>query len=48
MANKKLRKAIKLLIEQYDHSKASEYVHDPIAHALYHTWKQMEEKYNGR
>lgn len=38
-----LLKAIKLLIKQYDHSKASEYVHSPVAHALYHTWKQVDK-----
>lgn len=40
-----LLKAIKLLIKQYAHSKASDYVHSPVAHALFHTWKQVE---NGR
>lgn len=39
-----LRKAIELLIKQYDRSKASEYVHSPVAHALYHTWKQVDER----
>ena len=41
--DKKLLKAIKLLIKQYEHSKNSEYVHNPVAHALYHTWKQVDE-----
>ena len=41
--DKELLKAIKLLIKQYDRSKASDYVHDPVAHALYHTWKQVDE-----
>ena len=40
--DKKLLKAIKLLIKQYEHSKNSEYVHSPVAHALYHTWKQVD------
>lgn len=39
-----LMKAIKLLIKQYSHSKASDYVYNPIAHALYHTWKQVDER----
>lgn len=43
-----LRKAIKMLIKQYEHSKNSEYVHSPIAHAFYHTWKQLERDGNGR
>ena len=42
--DKELLRAIKLLIKQYEHSKNSEYVHSPVAHALYHTWKQVEEK----
>ena len=37
--DKELLRAIK----QYEHSKNSEYVHSPVAHALYHTWKQVEE-----
>lgn len=39
-----LMKAIKLLIKQYSRSKASDYVYNPIAHALYHTWKQVDER----
>ena len=39
-----LLKAIKLLIKQYAHSKASDYVHSPVAHALYHTWKQVDKR----
>ena len=42
--DKDLLRAIKLLIKQYEHSKNSEYVHSPVAHALYHTWKQAEER----
>ena len=42
--DKELLRAIKLLIKQYEHSKNSEYVHSPVAHALFHTWKQVEEK----
>lgn len=48
VADKELREAIKMLIEQYGHSKASEYVHSSVAHALYHTWNRVEEKNNGR
>ena len=36
-----LLKAIKMLIKQYGHSKQSAYVHSPVAHALYHTWKRV-------
>ena len=28
-------------MQQY--SKQSEYVHSPVAHALYHTWKKVDE-----
>ena len=42
--DKKLLKAIKLLIKQYEHSKNSEYVHSPVAHALFHTWKQVDKE----
>lgn len=41
--DKKLLKAINLLIDQYEHSKRSDYVHNPIAHAFFHTWKQLDE-----
>lgn len=41
--DKKLRRAVNLLVKQYEHSKNSEYVHSPVAHALYHTWKQVDE-----
>ena len=42
--DKELLRAIKLLIKQYEHSKNSEYVHSPVAHALYHTWRQVDER----
>ena len=45
--DKKLLKAIKMLIKQYDHSKQSEYVHSPVAHALFHTWKKVDGEVNG-
>lgn len=45
--DKDLLKAIKLLIKQYEHSKQSDYVHSPVAHALYRTWKQMDERREG-
>ena len=43
--DKKLLKAINLLIKQYEHSKNAEYVQDPVAHAFYYAWKQLD---NGR
>ena len=42
--DKELLRAIKLLIKQYEHFKNSEYVHSPVAHALYHTWRQVDER----
>lgn len=42
VADKELLKAIKLLIKQYEHSKNSDYVHHPVAHAFFHTWKQLD------
>ena len=42
--DKELLKAIKMLIKQYEHSKNSDYVHSPVAHAFYHTWKQLDER----
>lgn len=42
--DEKLLKAIKMLIKQYAHSKASEYVHSPVAHALFHTWRQVDKR----
>ena len=47
VADKKLLKAIKLLIKQYEHSKKSEYVHSPVAHAFYSIWKQLNAKKDG-
>ena len=40
--DKELLKEIKILAEQYGHSKQSDYVHRPVAHALYHTWKKLD------
>ena len=40
--DKKLLEAIKILVEQYSHSKRSDYVHNPVAHALYHTWRKLD------
>lgn len=45
--DKELLKAIKLLIKQYEHSKKSDYVHSPVAHAFYHAWKKLDAKMDG-
>ena len=42
--DKQLLRAVKLLIEQYEHSKNSEYVRRPVCHALFHTWKRLDEE----
>lgn len=39
--DKELLKAIKMLIKQYGHSKQSEYVHSPVAHAFFHTLSRL-------
>ena len=43
MPDTEMLKAIKMLIKQYERSKRSDYVHNPIAHAFFHTWKQLDE-----
>ena len=45
--DEELLKAIKMLIKQYAHSKQSDYVHSPVAHALFHTWKKVDGDGNG-
>lgn len=42
VSDKELLKAIKLLIQQYEHSKNSDYVHSPVAHAFFQTWKHLD------
>lgn len=37
-----LNKAIKMLKEQYEKAKKLEWVHNPIAYALYHVWKEAD------
>lgn len=38
-----LRKAVDLLHKNYEKALNSSYVRNPIAWALYHTWKKMDE-----
>ena len=40
----KLLHAVRLLVKQYEHSKQANFVHDPIAHAFYYTWKQLDNR----
>ena len=37
-----LEKAIKLLKVQYEVAKKLEWVHNPLAYALYQTWKEVD------
>ena len=39
-----LLQAVKLLIKQYQRSKNADYVHSPVAHALFHTWKHVDKR----
>lgn len=39
-----LGKAIELLCEEYGKALTLEYVRDPLAYALYHTWKKVDER----
>lgn len=34
-----LKRAIRLLTEEYERSKKLEFVRNPLAHALYHVWR---------
>lgn len=38
-----LTKAIKVLKEQYEKAKKKDWVRNPIAYALYQTWKIFDE-----
>lgn len=37
-----LQKAIKLLEVEYENAKKLEYVHNPLAYALYKVWKKVD------
>lgn len=39
-----LEKAIKLLEEEYERAKMLEYIHNPLAWALYQVWKKADER----
>ena len=39
-----LNKAIKVLKEQYEKSKKNPWVRNPIAYALYQTWKIFDDR----
>ena len=39
-----IAKALKLVRNKYEWAKAVPYINDPVAWALYQTWKESEEK----
>lgn len=39
-----LEKAIKLLETEYERAKKLEWVHNPLAWALYQVWKKVDER----
>lgn len=39
-----IEKAIKELRKQYEYAKENLFVRDPLAYALYKTWKKFDEK----
>lgn len=39
-----IEKAIKELKKQYEYAKENLFVRDPLAYALYKTWKKFDEK----
>lgn len=40
----RLKTAIKLLETEYEKVKKLEWVHNPLAYALYQVWKKVDEK----
>ena len=43
----RLQTAIKLLETEYEKAKKLEWVHNPLAYALYKVWKIVDEKGGG-
>ena len=39
-----LEKAIEMLKAEYEEAKKQEWVLNPLAYALYHTWRQVDER----
>ena len=39
----RLETAIKFLKAEYEKAKLLKFVHNPLAYALYHTWRQVDE-----
>ena len=42
-----LRKAVELLCKKYEKAKQNPVVRDPLAYALYQTWKAVDGRRNG-
>ena len=38
-----LEKAIRVLQQEFEETRNNSYIHNPVAWALYHTWKRIEE-----
>lgn len=43
-----LEKAIEILNAEYEQAKKQPFVVKPLAYALYHTWKKVDEKLNNK
>lgn len=39
-----LEKAVRILEKEYEQAKKNPCIQNPIANALYHTWKQLDER----
>lgn len=44
MKDKEFYEAIALLYEKYDWAKEQKWIYDPLAYALYHVWKKIDER----
>lgn len=40
-----LKKAMRMLAKEYEAAKRKDFVYDPIAYALFHTWKKVDEEH---
>ena len=43
MSNRELETAIQFLREQYERAKKIDFIHNPLAWALYQTWRHVDE-----
>lgn len=42
--DRKMEKAIKMLIDEYEKAKKQEWVENPLAYALYQVWREVDRK----